>query len=318
MISDVGVSAYTPKGDAGGLAESYHPLSISGEAAPENIKAIKDIHAYLENSGVYNAVDQKLRYLTDNKAMEVSFDRKLSPDVFGQTARNGSISYGNWDVSLNPRIYEISYMDLEEGSDEQLIAQYLQSGVPIHEKVHKVTLESPKVNKAMAELEKMGYGENNLRGFLEMLAEKYTIESFLDAGEKDVAWMGRRHTPYRRALEAGDNIDSFFVYGEKEKYRGLEGFIDALADGALSKDKETVDKYLGGLEVKLDAAKPYEPIGYSNMRNYLHDMVSEKEAGLKKEIREYGLYEPVKAKEPIKLGLGVIAPSIEAAKSGEF
>lgn len=213
-------------------------LDVDGKYTTDNQKAIMDIHSYLVDSKAYDALREDFGYFGDDY-LEIEFDESLGRQILGKTECYGA--YPVCEIALNPRVYDKSYKAIGD-KNTQLIKKYLQATTLLHEYSHEMTIESPLFNGAIDALDKMGYSDDNIRGFLEMVAEKSTIGALKQTGQYDLAFIGEMHSPYREALNRGNYIDSSFK-------GGLKGFVSALAYGKLTKTE--VDEYLSALEVKL-------------------------------------------------------------------
>lgn len=175
----------------------------------------------------------------------------MKPNVMGMTNCTGAQPYCG--ISLNEKLYSKPYTKIGD-KNAQLLVKYLQAGTLIHEWVHKRTIGSVAVENLQ---NNMGYSRENVRGFLEMLAEMYTIKSFENAGQHALAHIGKMYSPYRDAYKIGERIEREF----KDEYgrTGLKGFISAISRGELS--YTDAQKYIRPLKVKMPEAAQHQGKG---------------------------------------------------------
>ncbi len=245
----VNVGALSPKYAVSSDDKYMRTISFSGDITPENEAALMEIDSFLEKSNVYGELEKLLGDF-DYKKLDVRLDKGMKPNVMGMTDCRGAQPY--CDILLNEKLYSKPYTKVGD-KNAQMLVKYLQAGTLRHEWVHERTISSPKGSMAVENLLKMGYSKENVRGFLEMLAEMYTIKSLENAGQYALAHIGKMYSPYRDAYKMGERIEREFrdEYGRT----GLKGFIYDLWRGELS--YTDAQKYIGPLKVKAPEAARY-------------------------------------------------------------
>lgn len=228
--------------------DSYQrTISTKGALTDGNKAALSEIHKYLHESRVYDALDGLLKYLPD-KELEVSVDGKMPQHVLGQTKCEALRPY--CDISLNKKLYSKPYTQIGD-KNSQLIVKYLQAATMIHEYIHKVTLGSNVFKDAIKNLKEMKYSDENIRGFLEMYAEAYTKKAL----EKDpiLSHMAKMYSPYKHASDMGEHIYNELAGNGME---GMQRLVYGLASGG-DISKMLAEKYVKPLNVRAPDAARY-------------------------------------------------------------
>lgn len=165
------------------------------------------------------------------------------------------LTVGGYDASkvyLNSGLYSAPFFgDLRdfEGVDayapEADIAKYMQLHPLSHELVHGALADSGYEAAAIRNLANYGLDEFEITGFLEMYAEKKTIDAYLAAGEFDLAATAYSLSPYKGALDLAYQIDSSYS-------GGFDGFMAEIVGTPLSPGAA----FLEGLDVGYSAFSP--------------------------------------------------------------